>query len=59
MSEKEYQNCLIDCVVLKGTICINGMLDHVSEFNGDPKKILKKFVEYNLYFFAHNWSEYD
>ena len=28
-SEKEHHNCLSDCVVFKGTDCINDMLDRV------------------------------
>ena len=31
-SEKKYQKCLNDCVVFKGTDCINAMLDHVISF---------------------------
>ena len=45
---QEYQNCLIDCVVFKGTDCINKMLDHVLSFKGEPKKVKNKIVEYNL-----------
>ena len=36
--EQEYQKCLNDCVVFKGTDCINEMLDHVLSFKGEPKK---------------------
>ena len=38
ISEQEYQKCLNDCVVFKGTDCINEMLDHVLLFKGEPKK---------------------
>ena len=38
ISEQEYQKCLNDCVVFKGTDCINEMLDHVLSFKGEPKK---------------------
>ena len=34
------------------------MLDHVLSFKGEPKKV-KKIVEYNLYFIAHNGSNFD
>ena len=59
ISEQEYQKCLNDCVVFKGTDCINEMLDHVLSFKGEPKKIKNKIVEYNLYLIAHNGSGFD
>ena len=34
----EQEKCLNDCVVFKGTDCINEMLDHVLSFKGEPKK---------------------
>ena len=58
-SEKEYQKCPNDCVVFKGTDCINEMLDRVTSFKGEPKKIKSKVVEYNLYLIAHNGSAFD
>ena len=39
ISEQEYQKCLNDCVVFKGTDCVNKMLDYVLSFKGEPKKI--------------------
>ena len=48
ISEQEYQKCPSDCVVFKGTGCINEMLDHVSSFKGEPKKVKNKIGEYNL-----------
>ena len=59
VSEQEYQKCLNDCVVFKGTICINEMLDHVLSFKGEQKKIRNKIVDYNLYLIAHNGSRID
>ena len=41
ISEQECQKCLNDCVVFKGTDCINEMLDHVLSFKGEPKKVKK------------------
>ena len=35
------------------------MLDHVSSFKGEPKKVKNKIVEYNLYLIAHNGSGFD
>ena len=37
ISEKEYQNCLNDFVVFKGSDCINDMLDHILSFKGETK----------------------
>ena len=59
ISEQEYQKCLNDCVVFKGSDCINEMLDHVLSFKGEPKKVKNKIVEYNLYLIAHNGSGFD
>ena len=38
ISEHEHQKCLNDCVVFKGTDCINERLDHVLLFKREPKK---------------------
>ena len=38
LSEKEYQKCLNDCVVFKGTDYIKKILDHVLSFKGEQKK---------------------
>ena len=59
ISEQEYQKCLNDCVVFKGTDCINEMLDHVLPFKREPKKVKNKIVEYNLYLTAQNGSGFD
>ena len=59
ISEQEYQKCLDDCVVFKGTDCINEMLDHDLSFKGEPKKVNNKIVEYNLYLIAHNGTGFD
>ena len=45
ISEKDYRNCLKDCVVFKGTGCINEMLDYVLSFKGEPKKVNTRIVE--------------
>ena len=58
-SKKGYRKCLNDCVVFKGTDCINEMLDHVLSFKGEVEKINSKIVEYNLYAIAHNGSGFD
>ena len=35
------------------------MLDHVSQFKGEAKRVIKKNVEYNLYTLAQNGSRFD
>ena len=57
--EKEYQNRLNDCVVFKGSDCVNEMLDHVLSFKGKPKKVKNKFVECNNCLIAHNGPGFD
>ena len=59
ISEQEYQKCLNDSVIFKGNDCINEMLDHVLSFEGEPKNVKNKIVEYNLYLIAHNGSGFD
>ena len=59
VSEQEYQNCLNDCVVFKGTDCFNEMFDHVLSFKGEPKKVKNKIVEININLIAHNGSDFD
>ena len=59
VSEKEYQKCLNDCVVFKGTKCLNEMLDHVLWFKGEPKKIKKKLLNILYTFLTHNGSGFD
>ena len=44
ISQKEYQNCLKDCVVFKGSDCINEILDHVSSFKAAAKKSKMRFL---------------
>ena len=58
ISEQHYQKCLNDCIVFKGTDCINEMLDHVLSFKGEAKKVNNKIVEYNLYLLGHNGSRF-
>ena len=41
-TEHDYQKCPSDCVVFKGTDCINELLDHVLSFKGEPRKVNKK-----------------
>ena len=43
-SKEEYQICLNDCVVFKGTVCNNEMLDHVLSFKGETKKSQTKLL---------------
>ena len=59
ISEQDYQKCLNDCVVFKGTDCNNEMLDHVLSFKGEPKNVKNKIVENNLHLIAHNGIGFD
>ena len=59
LSEQEYQKCLNDCVVFKGTDCFNEMLHHVLSSKGEPKKVNKRIIEYNFYLLAHKRSGFD
>ena len=58
-TEKEYQKCLNDCVVFKGSDCFNDMLDHVLSFEGEAKEVKSNIVEFNLFMIAHNRSGFD
>ena len=59
ISENEYQNGLIDCIVFKRLDNINRMLDCVLQFKGEPKRINNKIVKYNIYSLAHRGSGFD
>ena len=59
ISEIQYQNCLNDCFVFKGLDNINEMLDYVSHFKGEPKRVNNEIVKYNLYLLAHKGSDFD
>ena len=58
-TEKEYQNCLNDCIVFKGLNNTNKMLDYVLQFKRDSKRIRIKIVKNNLSLLAHKGSGYD
>ena len=45
LSEKEYQKCLNDCIVFKGSDNINEMLDYVLQFKGEAERINHKIVK--------------
>ena len=53
ITEKEYQKCLSDCVVLSGSGCIIELLDHVLSFKGEAKKVRIRIPENNLKMIAH------
>ena len=59
ISEQGCQKCLNDCVVFKGTDCINEKLDDVLSFKGEPKKVGNEIVEYSVYLIAHKGSVFD
>ena len=39
ISERNYQKSLNDCIVFKGSGCINQMFDYLLQFKGEPKKL--------------------
>ena len=59
ITQRESERCRNDCIVFKGTNCLNDMLDSVLEFTGEAKRVNNKFVKYNLYLIAHNGSGFD
>ena len=59
ITEKNNQKCFNDCIIYKGSDCINETLDHILEFKREAKKINNKIVEYNLYLIAQNGSGFD
>ena len=48
-----------DCVVFKGSDCINYLLDHLLSFKGEAKKVKTRNIEFNLYLTAHDGSGFD
>ena len=57
--QREYAKCRNDCIVLKGTDCINNLLKHVLEFEGEAKRNKNKNVKYKLYLPDHKVSGFD
>ena len=45
ITEKKYRKCLIDCVVFKGTDCVNEMLDCVLSYKGNQKKLILRLLK--------------
>ena len=46
ITDRQFQKCKIDCGVFKGTNCINKMLGHALEFEGERKSVRKKFLNF-------------
>ena len=59
ITQREYEKCRNDCIVFKGTVCINNMLDHILQFKGEAKGVNNKINEYNLYLRAQKLSGFD
>ena len=49
ISKKDNEKCLNDCVIFKGTECINEMLGHVLSFKREPEKSKMKLL--NIIYF--------
>ena len=56
---RKYEKCRNDCIVFKGTNCINDMLDYLVQFEGEAKRVDDKFFMKNLYLIVHNGSGFD
>ena len=59
ITQRENEKCRKDCIVFKGTDTFNEMLVYVLQPKGEPKKIKKKIVNYNLYLLAHKGNGFD
>ena len=59
ITENEYQKCSSDCIVSKGINCFDEILDHNLHFQGEPKRVNKKLVKWNLYLLAHKGSGFE
>ena len=57
LSEQEYQKCLNDCVILKGTDCFKDMIMFYR--SREKLKSQKKIVESNIYLIANNGIGFD
>ena len=40
ITERELEKSREDCIIFKGTNCINEISDHVIEFTGEAKRVL-------------------
>ena len=56
ITDGDYKKCEKDCIVFKGTNSINQMLDHVSQFKGEARKVNEKIVKFVLYMVTHKGS---
>ena len=54
ITRRECGKCKKDCVVFKGTICTNELLDQCLEIKGEAKKINNRNIYHNLFLIAHN-----
>ena len=52
-TQREYEKCRNDCIVFRGTDCINFLLGHILELKGETKWVNNKVVNWNLYLLAH------
>ena len=59
ITQREYEKGDKDCILYKGTGSNNERLDYVLQFRGEPKRVNKKIVNYNLYLLAHKGCGFD
>ena len=55
-TQREYEKCRNDCIVFKGTDCINFLLGHILDFKRETKWVNNKVVNWTLYLLAHKGS---
>ena len=59
ITQREFEKCRKDCIVSKGLVNINEILDYILQFKGEPKEIKNTIVKYNLYLLAHKGSGFN
>ena len=59
ISDQKLEKCQKGCIVFKGTVNINELLDHFLKFKGEAEKVNIENVKYNLNRLAHNGSGFD
>ena len=58
-THREYEKHRKDCIVFKGTNCVNDILDQLLEIKGNVKKNNTEIVNCNLYLIAQSGPSFD
>ena len=59
ITQREYEKGRNDCTVFKGSDDINELLDYVSHFEGEAKRVNNKVVKYKLCLLVQSGSDFD